>query len=109
MEIDRKRSGSNQHPWGILREAGCGRTDTLAYTEPIHGMWPMQRYITLLMGEIPRLTDDADGYGPNGKGFIAHVEIPERVQKAFAMLRTVYKDAVREANPLYASKGENGV
>ena len=58
----------------------------------------------LLMGEIPRLTDDAGGYGPTGKDFIAHVYIPEEVREAFEELKEVYGDAVREANPLYASK-----
>lgn len=37
---------------------------TLSYKENIHGMWKMERYINLLMGEIPRLTDDENGYGP---------------------------------------------
>ena len=33
----------------------------------IWGMWSMERYITLLLGEIPRLHDTSIGYGPNGK------------------------------------------
>lgn len=84
----------------------------LAFEEGIHGMWDMQRYIRLLMGEIPRLSDDAGGYGPNGKGYIAHVDIPEDVARAFEALKAVYGDRVREANPLYASAAspapENG-
>ena len=66
-------------------------------------MWDMDRYITLLMGEIPRLADNADGYGPRGKGFIAHVDIPNEVEEAFLELKEVYSGMVREANPLYAS------
>ena len=65
-------------------------------------MWQPKRYIDLLMGEIPRLRDDADGYGPNGRGFIAHVDIPSEVEAAFAELRNDF--SVREANPLYASR-----
>lgn len=30
----------------------------LAYENAIWGMWDIDRYISLLMGEIPRLTDD---------------------------------------------------
>lgn len=30
-------------------------------------------------GEIPRLRDDVNGYGPKGKKFIAHVNIPDKV------------------------------
>lgn len=80
------------------------RDGRLTYTDDIHGMWEMERYVQLLMGEIPRLTDDAGGYGPAGKDFIAHVYIPEEVREAFEELKEVYRDAVREANPLYASK-----
>lgn len=75
----------------------------LAYTAPIHGMWDMERYVQLLMGEIPRLTDDENGYGPKGKGFIAHTEIPEDVLRAFRLLKTVYGEKTRSANPRYAS------
>jgi len=75
----------------------------LAYAEEICGMWDMERYISLLLGEIPRLTDDAHGYGPRGKGFIAHVDIPPEVQRAFGTLCAQYPALIREANPLYAS------
>lgn len=75
----------------------------LAYSSEIHGMWDIDRYISLLMGEIPRLSDNAEGYGPRGKGFIAHVEIPEEVQEAFEELKKVYGKKIREANPRYAS------
>lgn len=70
----------------------------------IHGMWDLERYVHLLMGEIPRLSDTETGYGPRGKGFIAHVEIPEEVHTAFLLLQQYYGTEVREANPLYASK-----
>lgn len=73
------------------------------------GMWEMDRYISLLMGEIPRLTDDENGYGPKGKAFIAHVEIPEEVKKAFHELQKIYPGFVREANPLFASRKERGI
>ena len=67
-------------------------------------MWDIDRYITLLMGEIPRLADDEDGYGPKGAGYIAHIDIPEDVKNAFLILKQIYGDKVRKANPLYASK-----
>lgn len=77
----------------------------LAYENVIHGMWKVERYVNLLMGEIPRLTDNENGYGPNGKNFIAHVEIPENVKNAFEELKLVYGKKIREANPLYSSRG----
>lgn len=79
------------------------RDGRLAYTEEIYGMWETDRYVNLLMGEIPRLTDDAEGYGPRGKNFIAHVEIPAEVQEAFEALKKVYGKEIRKADPLYAS------
>lgn len=75
----------------------------LTYAETVNGMWDIDRYINLLMGEIPRLTDDENGYGPNGKRFIAHVDVPEDVKAAFARLKTIYGMQAREADPAYAS------
>lgn len=68
------------------------------------GMWDMERYITLLMGEIPRLRDDAHGYGPAGRNFIAHVDIPADVEQCFTCLKEFFGDSIRQANPAYASK-----
>lgn len=79
----------------------------LFYEKDIWGMWDIDRYITLLMGEIPRLSDSEDGYGPKGKNFIAHVDIPEEVEKAFSELKKEYSGMVREANPAYASKTQD--
>lgn len=88
-------------------KSGDGSTENLFrldYKETIWGMWDMERYISLLLGEIPRLSDDENGYGPKGRDFIAHVEIPEQVKEAFGELCKEYAGLVREANPLYASK-----
>lgn len=76
----------------------------LQYANPIWGMWDMNRYITLLLGEIPRLADTADGYGPLGKNFISHVDIPPEVSHAFSELKKQLPGMVREANPQYASE-----
>jgi uncharacterized SAM-binding protein YcdF (DUF218 family) len=76
----------------------------LIYSDKVWGMWEMERYITLLMGEIPRLTDDVNGYGPLGSNYLVHVDIPESVKEAFDLLRSKYKDSIRAANPLFASK-----
>ncbi|MDF2970190.1 MAG: YdcF family protein [Microvirga sp.] len=53
----------------------------------IAGLWSMDRFLTLVMGEIPRLRDDPHGYGPKGKGFITHVDIPEHIEAAYAQLK----------------------
>lgn len=45
-------------------------------------LWGLERFLTLLVGEIPRLRDDESGYGPRGKGFIVHADVPEEVETA---------------------------
>ena len=40
----------------------------LSFEHEPQGMWDMERYVSLLMGEVPRLTDDAAGYGPHSRG-----------------------------------------
>ncbi len=79
------------------------RDNELQFKQNIWGMWSMERYISLLMGEIPRLSDDVEGYGPNGKNYIAHVEVPIEVYNAFMELKKVYGTFIREANPFYSS------
>lgn len=41
--------------------------------------WTQQRYLSLLLGEITRLHDTPDGYGPKGRGFIGHIDVPDHV------------------------------
>lgn len=50
-------------------------------------LWTMDRFVGLIMGEVPRLLDNEDGYGPRGRGFIPHVEVPAKVQRAWSELR----------------------
>ncbi|KEF63798.1 uncharacterized protein A1O9_01776 [Exophiala aquamarina CBS 119918] len=52
-------------------------------------LWDVPRFLDLLMGEIPRLRDDKNGYGPNGKNFISHVDIPDQVEGAWSRLKDV--------------------
>jgi uncharacterized SAM-binding protein YcdF (DUF218 family) len=74
----------------------------LRYPAPPEGMWPVDRYVTLLMGEVPRLTDDASGYGPAGRGYIAHVDVPSEVRRAFTHLRETTDFATRPADAQWA-------
>lgn len=61
--------------------------DQLSYGENYgEGIWSLDRFISLLMGEIPRLRDDQNGYGPRGKNFIAHVDIPPEVEAGWQLL-----------------------
>lgn len=53
------------------------------------GLWTLPRFISLLLGEIPRLRNAPGGYGPRGAGFIAEVEIPAEIEDIYARLRPV--------------------
>ncbi|WMJ73084.1 YdcF family protein [Cytophagaceae bacterium ABcell3] len=60
------------------------------------GLWSFERFVDLVLGEIPRLRNDENGYGPNGKGFIAPVEVPENVLLAHERLVASYQSLFRE-------------
>jgi uncharacterized SAM-binding protein YcdF (DUF218 family) len=74
----------------------------LEYVDPPDGMWELDRYVSLLMGEVPRLTDDPSGYGPAGRGFIAHVDVPPEVRDAFDQLQHTTRFATRVADDQWA-------
>ncbi|MBL7259874.1 YdcF family protein [Actinoplanes sp. LDG1-01] len=74
----------------------------LDYSSPPIGMWPPARYLSLLMGEIPRLADNESGYGPAGHGFIAHVDIPAAVTSAYDALRAADIATPRTADKRWA-------
>lgn len=48
--------------------------------------WRRERFVEFLEREIPRLRDDENGYGPRGRGFIGHCEIPADVERAYALI-----------------------
>ncbi|KAM0243934.1 hypothetical protein ACHAP5_006793 [Fusarium lateritium] len=67
--------------------ASCLRYDVDGWKDSrSNGLWSMDRFMSLLIGEIPRMRDDKNGYGPRGKGSIAHVEMPTEVEKAWETL-----------------------
>lgn len=72
----------------------------LAFREAIHGMWTVEKYLSLLLGEIARLTDDENGYGPRGKDFIVHTDIPDEVSDVYRFLLCDYSGLVRRADDL---------
>lgn len=88
--------------YAAYRVRVVARDGRLAYAEEPVGMWDVDRYRALLMGEVPRLRDDEEGYGPRGAGFIAHVDVPDEVEWAWELLRAAHPGDVRAANPAYA-------
>ncbi len=68
----------------------------LAYANAAHQEFcGIERLLSLVLGEIPRLRNNATGYGPKGKGFITAVEIPEEIEAAYDELAALYTEYVR--------------
>jgi uncharacterized SAM-binding protein YcdF (DUF218 family) len=51
--------------------------------EQAQGTWTLERFLGLILGEIERLHDDENGYGPRGKDFLPHVDIPDAVYESY--------------------------
>ena len=71
--------------------AGTGQAPLLRQ----QGVWPVARFMSLLLGEIPRLRDDTGGYGPRGRNFIDHTDVPEEVEAAWQRLSARYPHLLR--------------
>lgn len=72
--------------WASYRTRLTFSDGHLSYDAAPEGMWDTEHYLSLLMGDVSRLTDDEHGYGPNGAGFIAHVDVPNEVTQAWREL-----------------------
>ena len=67
----------------------------LVWRHAPEGIWSMEKYLQLLLGEVARLTDDEGGYGPCGRDFVVHVDVPDEVVAAAGMLRTACGESGR--------------
>jgi uncharacterized SAM-binding protein YcdF (DUF218 family) len=57
------------------------------------GTWTLERFLGLIMGEIERLHDDENGYGPKGRNFLPHVDIPEQVYASYLRVAEHFKQS----------------
>ncbi|WP_312426849.1 YdcF family protein [Lacrimispora sp.] len=74
-----------------------GVDEQLKYLSSMPETWEEERFFTLISGELSRLRDDEKGYGPKGKNFIGHVEIPETLladYEAMKRYRPGYNDRI---------------
>jgi len=67
-------------------------SDLRLTNKDIDGIWDEQRYLELILGEIPRLKDDSNGYGPCGKNFINHVSVPREIEEHYNKLKVLVND-----------------
>ena len=59
------------------------------------GVWTFDRFVSLLLGEIPRLRDDVEGYGPRGRDYIEHVDIPDEVLASYGRVSSALPELAR--------------
>lgn len=58
--------------------------------DQLNGLWSKEYFLSLVLGEIPRLRNDEFGYGPNGTNYIDAIEIPERVNQSYEKLCGIF-------------------
>jgi hypothetical protein len=58
------------------------------------GTWTLERFLGLALGEIERLYDDENGYGPKGRNFLPHVDIPEPVYASYWRVAEHFKQSM---------------
>lgn len=104
--------------WGSVEstEEGAGaepgegsgtQAEGLHYLDPVPvGMWPVRTYLEHLASEVRRLTDDKQGYGPRGRDFLVHVDVPGEVHAAARLLEKVLGGPVEYGNAAYARPKE---
>lgn len=74
----------------------CNQQDGVRFAGMPEGVWTVERYLALVVGEIPRLRNDETGYGPRGRDFIVPVDFPADVEAAWQTLQrdSTLKDAM---------------
>ena len=58
----------------------------------------MAHYVSLLLGEVPRLADTPEAYRLRGKDFLVHVDVLDQVHEAVALVSGNLGVAVPEAD-----------
>jgi uncharacterized SAM-binding protein YcdF (DUF218 family) len=79
--MQRRMDARFRHTWSLGSAVAVNRPGPDS-----RDAWPWHRWVALIMGEVPRLRDDGNGYGPRGRGFIAHVDVPDDVEVAYRAL-----------------------
>lgn len=57
----------------------------------LNHQWPKEYFHALVLGEMERLHDDENGYGPKGKDFIPHIDISEEVWSSCTRIKESIK------------------
>jgi hypothetical protein len=98
--MQRRMDARFRHSWSL-----GGATAVNLPGPDSRASWPWPRWLALVMGEVPRLRDDEHGYGPRGRGFIAHVDVPEEVRAAHDLLLAAHPEWLRAVPQAAAGTG----
>lgn len=74
----------------------CSKQDQLQVVQNYRGLWSFEQYVSLLLGEMKRVIDNEDGYGPKGTNYIEHIDVPSHVLKSYTIVQNTYKNCVRK-------------
>ncbi|MGG5318071.1 ElyC/SanA/YdcF family protein [Enterococcus sp. AZ072] len=58
--------------------------------------WSNEYFLSLVIGEVRRLQDTSEGYGPKGANFIPHVDVPKNIVDSYQRCQLLLKKDVRE-------------
>ncbi|MBO1304549.1 YdcF family protein [Enterococcus sp. 669A] len=58
--------------------------------------WSNEYFLSLVIGEVRRLQDNEEGYGPKGAGFIPHVDVPEEIVASYQRCQRLLQEDVRK-------------
>ena len=90
--MQRRMDARFRHTWSLGGAVAVNRPGPDS-----RGDWPWHRWVELVLGEVPRLRDDPGGYGPRGRDFIAHVDVPGDVEAAARALLAARPEWARPA------------
>lgn len=62
------------------------------YHKDLPDLWTPQRFLSLLIGELKRVRDDEQGYGPLGSNYMIHIDLPDEVKSAAERVEAAYQD-----------------
>jgi uncharacterized SAM-binding protein YcdF (DUF218 family) len=73
-------------------------TELISFAPLIPGAelpWPRERFVSLVLGEVRRLHDTPEGYGPCGLDHFDHINIPDDVLVAYRNVAAAHPELVR--------------
>lgn len=78
--------------WAAYQATLTTQNGKLVWEHAPESIWPIGTYLNMLAGEVTRLTDDEQGYGPRGQDFLIHIDVPLEVAQDATTLTEYVRD-----------------